>query len=332
MAVSRIPATMRAAVIDVFGPPDVITLQQLPVPTIGPHEILIEVHAAGVGIWDAEERQGAYASGDERFPIVLGLDGAGVVADVGAAQERFKKGQRAWAYDFDKPKGGFYAEYVAVSADSAGHVPTELDLLHAGAAAVTGLTALQGIDDHLHVRHRETVLIFGASGAVGTLAVQFAKLRKATVIGTASTKGGQALVRQLGADHAFDARADNSQERLRSFAPKGIDAVLALAGGDDLERCIDVVKDGGRVAYPNGIDPEPQPRSNLELIGYDAVSRPEEFARLGHAVEESSLQVPIAAEFKLEQAVEAHERVERGRPAGRIVLRIREQKADESTG
>ena len=124
------------------------------------------------------------------------------------------------------------AEHVAT-------VPRRLDLLEAGAAAVTGLTAQQGIDEHLSVAAGETVLIFGASGAVGTLAVQFAKRRRARVIGTARGADATALVRDLGADGVFDARSDEGIERLRELAPEGLDAALALAGGPALERAVE---------------------------------------------------------------------------------------------
>jgi NADPH:quinone reductase-like Zn-dependent oxidoreductase len=116
--------------------------------------------------------------------MVLGTDGAGIVVAKGNGVRRLGIGDEVWAYAFDNPKGGFYAEYVAVDADSAAPLPAPLHLLSAGAALATGLTAQQGIDDHPRLRRGETVLIFGASGAVGTLAVQFAKRKKARVFRT----------------------------------------------------------------------------------------------------------------------------------------------------
>jgi NADPH:quinone reductase-like Zn-dependent oxidoreductase len=152
--------------------------------------VLIALHAAGVGVWDADIRGGWWPEGRPKFPLVLGTDGAGIIRAKGGRTRRFKIGDRVWAYEFINPKGGFYAEYVAVNAQHAARIPKRLDLLHAGASAVTGLTALQGIDDHLRVRRGTTILVFGATGAVGTLAVQFAKRHGARVIGTA--RGGRA--------------------------------------------------------------------------------------------------------------------------------------------
>jgi NADPH:quinone reductase len=321
-----VPATMKAAVIDRFGPPEVFTIQTKPVPEVGAHEVLIALHASGVGFWDAKIRDGTWASGRERFPLVLGTNGARIVVAKGERIRRFDIGDRVWAYAYENPKGGFYAEYVAVDAEQAGRAPESLDLLHAGAAAVTGLTALQGIDDHLHVHSGETVLIFGASGAVGTLAVQFAKLRKARVLATASGHDAATLVRKLGADEVFDARKEDAVEQLRGLAPEGIHAVLALAGGDALERCLELVRAGGSIAYPNGVEPEPRHRGKVKVVPYDAEADPRQFERLERAVEEAHLEVPIAAVFPLEQAAKAHQRIEQGHVPGRIVLRIREDK------
>jgi NADPH:quinone reductase-like Zn-dependent oxidoreductase len=127
--------------------------------------------------------------------LALGVDGAGTVAAIGAGVQRFKVGDRVYSYSWDNPKGGFYAEYVAVAADMVGHVPEGLDLQQAGAIPTTGLTALQGVDDALGLKEGMSVIIHGASGAVGTLAVQFARLRGARVLATASGEDGVALVR-----------------------------------------------------------------------------------------------------------------------------------------
>jgi NADPH2:quinone reductase len=314
---------MRAAAIDRFGPPSVITVHTLPIPEPAPRQIVIALHAAGVGGWDESIRDGSWRpAGRSRFPRVLGLDGAGVVVAKGARVRRFRVGDRAYAYDPDNPTGGFYAEYVAVDEGKAGRVPHRLDNLQAGAGAVTGLTAQQGIDDALAVRKGETVLIFGASGAVGTLAVQFAKRHGARVLATASGGKAAALVRRLGADAVVDARSRDVADRLRALVPDGIDAVLALGGGDELERCLDFLRDGGRIAYPHGIEPEPMPRRKFRIRGYDAGGGWRQFAQLSRAIVEAKLSVPIAAVYPLGGAGAAHRRLH-GQVIGRIVLRIR---------
>src|SRR5438128_3335578 len=157
----KIPQTMNAAAIDEFGPPAVLAIHQLPVPAPGPREVLIALHAAGVGSWDGLVRDGSWRPWGPRprFPIVPGTDGAGVVVATGAKVRTVRIGDRVWACHYSNPKGGFYAEYIAVDASSVGRVPEHLALLEGGAAPTTGLTALQGIDDSLQVRRGETVLI-----------------------------------------------------------------------------------------------------------------------------------------------------------------------------
>src|SRR5262245_19250410 len=173
--IAATPAEMKAAAVDKFGPASLLKVRNVPVPRPGPREVLIALHAAGVGIWDAKIRDGEWAEGDIPFPMIPGTDGAGEIAEKGDRVRRFDIGDRVWSYQFESSKGGgFTAEYVVVDMDHVGHVPSRLSMLEAGAGAVTGLTALQGCDDHLRLRRGERVLIFGASGAVGTLAVQFA--------------------------------------------------------------------------------------------------------------------------------------------------------------
>jgi NADPH:quinone reductase len=320
---SAIPATMRAAAIDRFGGPGVLSIHTLPVPVPNAQEVLIALDAAGVGIWDARQRDGTWsAEGEERFPLVPGTDGAGTVVAVGARVERLAVGDYVYSYSFANPKGGFYAEYVAVSAGKVALVPETLDEIHAGAVPTIGLTALQGVDDALELAEGESVIIHGANGNVGMLAVQFAKHRGARVLATASGTDGIELVRRLGADEVVDGRRDDIEVAAKRFAPDGIDAVLAFVGGEELTQCLDTLRQGGRLAYPNGIEPEPRKRRGLRTTPYDAEVGPREFERLGRAIEEGHVEIPLAEVFSLEDATRAHERLERGHVLGKIVLRI----------
>src|SRR3981189_1757296 len=229
--VMPVPRTMFAAAIDHFGGPEVITGHALPVPPVDAGEVLIAVDTAGVGRWDADIREGWYPGRKLHFPLALGFDGAGIIAAVGPRVRRLKVGDEVYSYNWQNPKGGFYTEYVAVPADKAAPIPKRLDLRHAGAIPITGLTALQGIDDALGLKKGEIIIIHGASGGVGTLAVQFARLRGARVFATASGKEGVELVREMGAHAAVDGKRVDIDDQARRFAPDGVDAILALAGG-----------------------------------------------------------------------------------------------------
>ena len=320
---SKVPTTMRAAVIDSFGGPEVLKLGTVPVPELDPEEVLIAVHTAGVGPWDADIRGGWWPQGSPRFPVILGTDGSGKVAAVGSRVRRFKVADKVYSYSWLNPKGGFYAEYVAVNSEKVARMPKRLDLRKAGAIPTTAFTALQGVDDALQIKREESVIIHGASGGVGTLAVQFAKLRGARVLATASGADGKALVRRLGADWAVDGKQEDIVAAARRFAPEGIDAVLAFAGGNALEECIHTLRRGGRVAYPNGVEPGPEEQRTITIKTYDAVPGVREFERLNRAVDAARLKVPIAAAYPLAQAAKAHQRLAKGHVLGKVVVRIR---------
>jgi len=312
---------MQAAAIDAAGDSSALTLHTLPVPELDANEVLIALDTAGVAVWDIGIRRHPTEIKHSHFPLVLGTDGSGTIAAIGSGVHDFKIGDRVYSYSWDNPKGGFYAQYVAVPAERVGHIPNGLSLTQAGAIGTTALTALQGVDDALHLEAGQTVIIHGASGGVGSLAVQFAKLRGARVLATASGQDGAAFVKQLGADEVVDSRTGDIVAVARKFFPAGIDAVLAFTGGESFERCIDALRSGGKVAFPNGVDP-PRARTGVSPIAYDAIARAPEFERLNQAIQQSHLRVPIAAEYPLAQAAQAQERVAAGHVLGKIVLRI----------
>jgi NADPH:quinone reductase len=311
-----VPDTMLAAAMDRGGGPEVLTIHHLPVPKPRAGQVLVAIRVAGIGVWEADMRQkpGEHA----HFPIVLGSDAAGTIAAVGPGVHEFKVGDAVYGV-----VNGSYAQYATAQAKNIAHIPKGMDFREAGALAISGLSALEGLDA-LGLKPHETLIIHGATGAVGTLAVQLAKLRGARVLATASSDDGIALLKQLGADAVVNGRTGDIAAAAKSFAPNGVDAVFGLAGGSALERCIDQLRpDGrGRVAYLYGMEPLPRPRFNMSMILYSFISDPQEFARLNRAVEAGKLQVPIAAEYPLAQAAEAHQRLAAGHLLGKIILRV----------
>lgn len=302
--------TMQAAAIDQFGGPEKLTPHTLPLPEIGPDEILIRVESAGIGVWDSFEREGGFVelgmASKPRFPYVLGSDGAGTVVDVGHNVRGFGRGDRVYAYGFMNPKGGFYAQYAAVKADHASHIPGGLTVEQAGAMAVDAMTALRGLDDVLKLKQSESIIILGASGGVGHLAVQLAKRMGAHVLAVASGSDGVELAKRLGADVAIDGRKDDIVAVAKRFAVEGVDAALITAGGKAAEKAIQVLRDGGRGAYPNGVEPAPQGRSGVRVEGYDGTPSSEAIRRLNRLIEQGPFEVHIAQTFPLNRAGEAH--------------------------
>ncbi len=317
--------TMRAAAIDRFGGRETLTLQTLPVPEVGPDEVLIRVESAGVAVWDPFEREGGFAEMfgvEPKFPYVLGSDGAGTIAAVGVRVSRFKEGDRVYAAALANPKGGFYAEFTAVKADNVSRVPDQLTTEQAGVMPSDAMTALRGLDDVLGLKQGETLMIFGASGGIGHMAVQLAKRMGARVFAVASGEDGAALARRLGADDVVDGRKDDVAAAAREFAPHGLDSALVTAGGEATERALAAVADGGRVAYPNGVMPEPKARPGVRLSSYDVVVEPEAINKLNRLIVAGPFEVHVARTFPLDQAAEAHRALD-DHYLGKLALRPR---------
>ena len=315
---SSVPETMRAAALDKGQDAESLSIHQLPVPKPGEGQVLIAVKTAGVGVWQAKYRPSE--SQDTHFPVILGSDGAGVIAAVGPGVHGFKVGDEVYGSN-----AAFYAEYVVVPTEKVAHVPKGVKPTEAGVLAISGLSALQGLDDVLGVKAGDKLIIHGAAGSVGTLAVQFAKLRGAKVLATVSDDAGAALVKRLGADVVINGRTTDITAAARTFAPDGVDAVLGLAGGDSLEHCIDALRhdNRGRVAYLYGMEPLPRPRYGARMVLYSYIAGRDEFQRLNKAVEAARLQVPIAAEYSLADAGQAHKRLAEGHLLGKIAIRVR---------
>ena len=303
------PATMQAAVLNRFGSMEALTLQTVPVPEVGQDEVLIRVEAAGVGSWDADEREGHYADflGAPSFPYVLGWDGAGTIAAVGARVSRFKQGDRVYAASFPKHKGGgFYAQYATVEANYVAPVPDKLTIDQAGVMGWDVLTAFSGLDDVLGLKPSEALMIFGASGGIGHMAVQLAKRMGARVLAVASGADGVALAKRLGADAVVNGRKDDVVAAAHRFAPDGLDAALLTASGETAVRAVGAVRDDGRVAYPNGVMPEPKVRPGVRLNSYDAIRGQAATAKLHRLIDSGLFEVHVAHTFTLEQIAEAH--------------------------
>ncbi|HEU0139664.1 MAG TPA: NADP-dependent oxidoreductase [Bryobacteraceae bacterium] len=305
--------TMRAVAIDEFGGIEKMKPRELPVPQVAADEILVRVDTAGVGVWDPFEREGGFAKEfglRANFPYVLGSDGAGAVEEVGGQVHNFKRGDRVYGTSLMSPKGGFYAEYTVVKANNAAVIPQALSTRDAGVLAIDGVTALDGLDKTLRLKAGESILILGASGGIGHLAVQLAKRMKARVLAVASGQDGVEFVKQLGADKVIDGHRDDILKAAREFEPKGLDAALLTAGGKAAEQAIAALGEGGRAAYPNGVGDVPQERDGVKVMSYNGEPDPKTFAKLNELIDDGPFEVHIARTFRLEEAAEAHRTLE----------------------
>ena len=166
------------------------------------------------------------------------------------------------------------------------------------------MTALRGLDDMLGLKQGEALMIFGASGGIGHLAVQLAKRMGARVLAVASGDDGVALARRLGADVVVNGRTDDVAAAAREFAPEGLDATLMTAGGETADRrwrrCA-----GGRVAYPNGVMPEPKVRPDVRLSSYDVIVDQGAIDKLNRLIDAGPFEVHVVRTFRLDQAAKA---------------------------
>jgi len=244
----------------------------MPVPELKPDQILIKVEAAGIGNWDIGDREGMVANMygfKPLFPWVLGSEGAGKVVAVGEKVRRFHEGDSVYGINWGtNPKAGFFAEYTALNEKWASPIPSRLTAKQAGALMIDGATALRGLSEILEMKPNEKLMIFGASGGIGHLAIQLAVRMGARVFAVASGEVGVELSKRLGAEIAVEGHGEITNS-VREFAPDGFDAALVTVGGEVVDRALTNVRDGGRVAHPFGLRPAPDVRSTVRLHSYN---------------------------------------------------------------
>ena len=300
---------MRAAVIHKFGGPEELMLGDVPVPEMGDHEVLMKVEYAGIGKWDIFEREGGYdrmLGLGSKFPYILGSEGSGVIYAKGKNVDGFEIGDKVYAAGFLNPKGGFYAEFVAIDAKYVTKIPETITMPEAGVISGIGLTALRGLEDVLRLNQGETIVILGASGGIGHIAAQLAQHMGARVFAIASGEDRVAVLKKLGVSAAVDGRQADVLSAAREFAPTGFDAALLTAGGELANALVQCVRPGGRAAYPNGIYPIPDARPDIRVIGYNGEPEPEIIKRLNHRIRSGKIKVHIDKVFSLENACKAH--------------------------
>ncbi|RLK12563.1 NADPH:quinone reductase-like Zn-dependent oxidoreductase [Micromonospora sp. M71_S20] len=314
---------MTAVALDRFGGVDKLSSRRIPLPQVGDDDVLIRVEYAGVGSWDAGEREGNYDGVfgvASTFPYILGWDAAGTVAAVGRNVTRFDVGERVYAATMPVPRGGSYAEYAVVEAEFVARVPDRLPTGQAGAMAWDALTALSGLD-LLGLRPDETLMVFGASGGIGHMAVQLARHSGIRVLAVASGDDGVALARRLGADDAVDGRRDDVLAAAFEFAPGGLDAALVTVGGEIAERSLRAVKKSGRIAWPNGVLPAPVTSPGATVSHYDGDRSRAATDRLNAIIEASSFEVHVARTFPLARVGDAH-RALNDHYVGKLALKV----------
>jgi NADPH:quinone reductase-like Zn-dependent oxidoreductase len=305
---------MRAIAIEGFGGRDRLKLVDLPAPEPGADDVLVRVRAAGVGPWDTKTREGLF--GGRSFPHVLGLEASGILEGAGENVADLREGDEVYVYN----SSGCYAEYVAAPAEKVARKPASLSFEEVAGVPVAGSTAYQGIVEEIGLKEGETVLIAGAAGGVGTMAVQIAASLGARVLGTASPPNHGYLL-SLGADEAIDYHGD-WVAAARSIAPDGVDAVFDCVGGETFHRGFEAVRDDGRVVTIVAFGEEVEPGRGIAHHAFSARAERRKLEKLSQMFDAGNLRVQIEDVLPLEEAAKAHERVEAGHTRGKIVLRV----------
>jgi NADPH2:quinone reductase len=301
-------AAMRAFSLAGFDTPP--SLRDMPEPVPGDNEVLVRVHASSVNPVDNAIAAGMLSGMIEHeFPVTLGRDYAGVVEQAGAGVSRHAPGDEVYGFvPHAKPTvhDGSWAELIAVPEDSIGRAPSGVDAATAGAAPLAGITALLCIDA-LELAGGDALLVLGATGGVGSLAVQLAARAGARVLGPALPED-ESYLRDLGVTEVIARDGE---------LPAGVDAVLDLVSyTPDL---IDsVLRPGGHAASPNGAAGDGPGRANVI-----SASTPEDLERLAGVLEEGTLRVPIQDSYELERAGEALQALASTHTQGKIALRLR---------
>ena len=307
---------MKAVRIHRFGPPEVISLDDLPKPEPDRGEVVVRVKAAGIGPWDALIRSGKSVL-PQPLPLILGSDLSGEVDSVGVGVEKFKVGDEVFGVTNERFTGA-YAEYAVAKAEMLAPKPKRLNHTHAASIPVVAVTAWQMVFDLAQLSSGQAVLVHGGAGNVGGYAVQLAKRVGAMVIATASVENNS-YVRRLGADGVIDYRAKRFEERV-----KDIDVVLDTVGGETLDRSYGVLKRGGIV-----VSAAAQPsRERAEQHGVRAIFflvqvTTDRLTMIGAMIDAGTLQSEVGEVLWLDEARKGHEMLE-GAPhrRGKIVIKV----------
>ncbi len=309
--------SMKAWRVHAFGGPDAMSLEAVERPEPGPGEVLVQVHAAGVGPWDAWIRAGRSAL-PQPLPLTLGSDLAGVVAGIGPEVRGLDLGTAVFGVTNPRFVGA-YAEYALAEAAMIARMPARLSFQEAASVPVVSVTAWQALFEEARLKAGQTVLIHGAGGNVGGYALQLGRRAGLRVIATASSQDA-ALVKELGAEKVIDYRRQRFEDEIDN-----IDAVIDLVGGETQARSFAVLRPGGAlISTVSEPDQRQAGERGISAAFFLVAVTSERLTRIAELLDGGELKTRVGAVLPFSQAREAHKMMEdAGRaPKGKIVLQI----------
>ena len=317
---------MQAIRVHAFGEPEVLKLEEVPEPQVGPGQVLVKVHAVGVNPYEGYMRAGAYAA--PPLPFTPGHDAAGVVAAVGAGVKAVAPGDRVYT---SQTLTGAYAEKTLCLESQVHPLPERVSFAQGAGVSVPYAAAYRALFQRARAMAGEVLLVHGASGGVGTAAVQLARAAGLTVIGTAGTDAGRRLAAEQGAHYVLDHHQDGYlQEAMQITENRGVDVVVELLANVNLGHDLEILATGGRIAVigsrgPVTVDPRFTMMKEATIVGMTVWGATDKevraiYAALGAGLANGTLTPVVGRELPLAEAAQAHHDIMEKKAYGKIVL------------
>jgi NADPH:quinone reductase len=318
---------MKAIQVHRFGGPEVLELHEIPTPKPDRGQVLVRVHAAGVNPYDTYMRTGTYAV-KPQLPYTPGSDAAGTVEAVGDGVKKVKAGDRVYTA---RTLSGAYAEYTLTDEAQVEPLSPKISFAQGSGLWVPYGTAYTALYHHARARASETVLVHGASGGVGTAAIQFARAAGMTVLGTAGSQRGLDLILKEGANKAFDhSKPEHADEILKFTGGRGVDVILEMAAHINLATDLKLLAPAGRTIVIGNrgeitINARELMGRRASVRGFTlwAVTESETadiHAAISAGLENGTLRPIVSKEIPLKDAALAHQEVLAPGSFGKIVL------------
>ncbi|MCX2738977.1 NADP-dependent oxidoreductase [Pontibacter anaerobius] len=310
---------MKAATYSAFGGPEKVSINTVDIPETGEGEVLIRIKAAGVNPVDYAVREGYLKDHlPTAFPVIPGWDLAGEIVERGYSARRFAVGEEVYAYA-RRPvvQHGTFAEYIVIPESYISGRPLNVSWEEAAGIPLVGLTAYQSLFDAGKLQENQTVLILGASGGVGSLAIQLAKAKGANVIGVASEKN-HSYMRNLGADYTVDYKNTHVGEAVQLLVPDGVDIIFDCASGETLQQSLQALKPSGKLVSILNHGTDLDPKIDFSYVFVEPNTR--QLDHLRELTEAGQLRVPVTQTYTLDETAEAMKQIQSQHTTGKLVI------------